>query len=217
MSSPLQQHQLLYEFGAVQMTFKDYLPYLWAVLTTAIGLGMWQYQLIAKRRYEVVEHALTIVGEAAQALHSVRRAEADALTWINIRQESFRPDVMLAIQSRIQQSAATFQELEAVAKSIGMHFGEDAAKSFVNLVALYTRICEAQSGLYFRGGAEKIYPTGEQTEQVAAWKKTLSVQEQGDAMTQEINDTERRIVIVFTKYLRPSIWRLFIPFWSWKN
>jgi len=56
--------------------FQAFLPYLGAVLTTVIGLGMWQYQLITKRRYEVVEHALTIAGEAAQALHYIRQAEA---------------------------------------------------------------------------------------------------------------------------------------------
>ena len=188
--------------------FQAFLPYLGAVLTTVIGLGMWQYQLITKRRYEIVEHALTIAGEAAHALHYIRQAEAGVLAVIQMHPQDPHPELWFTSQGRIQESAPTFQELEAVAKSIAMHFGEDAAQSFIELWAFYTKMGEAQMGLYFRSDAGKVYPTDEQTEQLGMWEKTLNAQDQDDTMTREINETEKRIEAGFTKYLRPSLWRL---------
>jgi hypothetical protein len=197
--------------------FQAFLPYIGAVLTTVIALGMWQYQLITKRRYEVVEHALTIAGEAAHALHYIRQAEAGVRALTQMNPQGPHPELWLTSQSRIQESAPTFQELEAVAKSIAMHFGEDAAQSFIALSAFYTKMGEAQTGLYFRSDARNVYPTDEQAEQLDMWKKTLNAQDQDDIMTREINETEKRIKAGFTKYLRPSLWRLFVPFWGWKN
>jgi hypothetical protein len=51
------------------MNLSAFIPYLGTILATIIALGMWQYQLITKRRYEVVERALTAVDDAVQALH----------------------------------------------------------------------------------------------------------------------------------------------------
>jgi hypothetical protein len=54
------------------MNFYSIMPALGTELAAVFGLGMWQYQLIAKRRYEVVEQALVAAGEAVQTLHFIR-------------------------------------------------------------------------------------------------------------------------------------------------
>jgi len=140
------------------VTFQAFLPYLGAVLTTVIALGMWQYQLITKRRYEVVEHALTIAGEAAHALHYIRQAEAGVRALTQMNPQGPHPEWWLTRQSRIQESAPTFQELQAVAKSIAMNFGEGAAQSFIALSAFYIKMGEAQTVYIFAAMHETCIP-----------------------------------------------------------
>lgn len=57
---------------------QQYLPYLVSLLTTIVGLGVWRYQLVAKRRYEVVERALIADDEAVGALTYIQEAENGA-------------------------------------------------------------------------------------------------------------------------------------------
>ncbi|CAK0115264.1 hypothetical protein [Burkholderia pseudomallei] len=199
------------------MTIKEMLGYLWALITTAIGLAMWQYQLIAKRRYDVAEHALTVAGKAAQALRHIRQAEASVEMAKRLNPQGPPLELWLARQTRIQESEEVFSELEAVSKLVAMHFGQAAATSFRDLAGVYAVICEAQTSLYYRGDAEKMYPSDEQTQRLAQTNAVLNAQERDDSIAQNIEETENRIDAQFSGYLRPNAWRLFLPFWSWKR
>lgn len=203
--------------GWADMTFKELLSYLWALITTAIGLAMWQYQLIAKRRYDVAEHALTVAGKAVQAFHHIRQAEASVEMTKRLSPQGPFPELWLVRQTRIQESAEIFSELEAASKLVAMHFGESATTSFRNLAAFYTAICEAQTDMYFRSNAEKMYPSDEQTQRLAQANAVLSAQERDDTVAQNIEEIENRIDAQFSGYLRPSAWRLFLPFWNRKR
>jgi hypothetical protein len=198
------------------MTLSAIIPYLGTALAAVFALGMWQYQLITRRRYEVVEHALTAVGDAVQALHCVRRAEIDAKAEAEQHPDGLRPSPWHATYARIQGADTVFQNLRASTKSIAMHFGDSATAKFKELQAIHDKICAAQIGLYFRRTEEKIFPTPEQNARVEALKLTLSAQDENDPLTQQIDEIERGIQKQFSKYLRPSALRLFIPFWGWK-
>jgi hypothetical protein len=199
------------------MVMKDLLSYLWALITTAIGLAMWQYQLIAKRRYDVAETALTIAARAVQALHNIRQAEASVEMAKRLSPQGPPPELWLARQTRIQESAEVFSELESASKLVAMHFGQLAATSFRDLAGVYAVICDAQTSLYYRSDAERMYPRDEQTQRLAQTNAVLNAQERDDSIAQNIEETENRINAQFSGYLRPNAWRLFLPFWNWKR
>jgi hypothetical protein len=197
------------------VSFSLVIPYVGAIVTAVVALGFWQYQLIAKRRYEVVEAALATVGEAAQALHYIRRAEADAKEAAALHPEGLRPYAWLAAHARIQETEAVFRNLGSSSKLVAMHFGDGATTTFTELQNIHREICDAQNSLYFRRPEEKLYPTPEHQANVELWKSTLTASENNDPITQRIDAVERRIKGQFGKYLRPNALRLFIPFWGW--
>jgi hypothetical protein len=52
-------------------------PILITVLVAVLGFRAWYWQLVAKRRFEVAEHALTVFGRASEALHRIRQGFVD--------------------------------------------------------------------------------------------------------------------------------------------
>jgi len=200
------------------MTNKDIFGYAWTLFVGVAGLGLWQYQLIAKRRYEVVEQALTAVGLAVQALHYIRRTKQDVVDPSVQRNPGLPPpDLFLATQGRLQDNSGVFENLDLASRAIEMHFGNDAATLFRRLSSVHTRLWEAQTGFWLRSDAEELYPTDDLAGQRDAWKAYLYAQESGDAVAQEIKAIDTGIKKAFGAYLRPSFWRLFFPPKGWKK
>lgn len=200
------------------MTYKDIFGYAWTLFVGVAGLGLWQYQLIAKRRYEIVEQALTAVGLAVQALHQIRRTKKDVVDLAVQRNPKLPPpDLWLATHERLQDNAGVFENLDTVGRAIEMHFGKDAATLFRRLSSVHARLWEAQSGYWYRSDAEKVLPTDEQARQRDAWKAYLYAQASGDAVTLEIDIIDAGIKKAFGAYLRPNFWRLFFPPRGWKR
>lgn len=197
------------------MNFSTFIPYIGTILATVVGLGFWQYQLIAKRRYEVVETALTTVGEAVQALHYIRLAESDAKEAVAFHPEGLHSDAWLAAYTRMQETEAAFRNLGSSTKLVAMHFGDEATATFTKLQNIHRELCDAQNSLYFRRPDEKLYPTPKHQTDVEVWKFTLTASEMVGPITQQIDAVERRIKGQFGKYLCPNALRLFIPFWGW--
>jgi len=128
---------------------------------TVLGLGIWRYQLIARRKYQVAEQALTVAHQAVADIHAIRRAVSDSH-----RDEEQYPDAIhvqpwLAINSRVQASSANFENLRTTLRLVTMHFGDSAATPFWNLDNIYNKICTAQMDVYWKSKPEKMYPTPE--------------------------------------------------------
>jgi len=198
------------------MNLAPFIPYIGTAAATVFGLGMWQYQLITKRRYEVVEQALTVVGVAARKLHYIRAADMDAKEQARRQPGFIQSNPWGTTYPRIQETISAFQDLDATGRAIAMHFGESAAAEIKELEGIYGRVCAAQSSLYFMRPAEKRYATPDHTVSVAEWQATLNAQPDGDQISREIDAVDGRIRSRFQRYLRPSIFRLFVPFWGWK-
>jgi hypothetical protein len=194
------------------MNLAPFVPYIGTAATSAFALGMWQYQLIAKRRYEVVEQALTAVGEATRKLHYIRAADMDAKEQAK-RQPGFIPSSPFGTTyPRIEETASVFHELDAAGRAIAIHFGERAAAGIRELATIYGRVCGAQAAIYFIRPEEKLYPGPGQEALVAEWKTTLNAQPGGDEISREIDAAARQVEAEFKNYLRPGFWRFFIPF-----
>ena len=187
-------------------------PFGW-LLAAVGGLGVWRYQLISKRRYEIAEQALTAGEAAAMGLHYIRQTEADALSPENETAE-FRPDLFVLRQGRFQQTETSFSALDQASKAIAMHFGNDGAKPFCELQSVQKSLIAAHLELYRKGPAERLYPTTEQRDRWEQSKRTLSIQGADDPITRRIDDSCALIRHRFGKYLRPPLWRLFLPFWD---
>lgn len=190
---------------------KEYLPYLVSLVTTAIGLGIWRYQLMAKRRFEVIERALIGADDAVRALHHIRDAESDAAKMARIVVDSPRPDRWLSTYQRIQEHSVTFEELQAITRLVTMHFGEDSGREFTKLLQLHKQICDAHAALYHRGYAEKLYPSVPYEQGVEEWKSVVSSDGENDRLTTQITDIGKKISERFAKYMRPTGLSLFLP------
>jgi hypothetical protein len=120
----------------------------------------------------------------------------------------------LGVHTRIQETDQTFRDLDQVSKSIAMHFGDAAAKPFFDLPSVYDRVSAAELALHHTKAAEGMYPTPRQKEQWEERKRLLSCQGSGDPVTAHIDEIRVAIKDRFGKYLRPNLWRLFLPHWD---
>jgi hypothetical protein len=179
-----------------------------------VGLGIWRYQLIAKRRYEIAEQALTVVNAAVIALYRIRRAKADSEAIASLNPEGLNAEPWMATQFALQGSDADFTNLDSASKLIAMHFGDKTAQPFLDLQEIHRDMWAAQRGLYHRRPAQRVYPTPDEKRQLDEWKRALSQQADDDVITQRIDALDRTIKSRFAKHLRPSIWRLFLPSWE---
>lgn len=190
---------------------QQYLPYLVSLLTTFIGLGIWRYQLVAKRRYEVVERALIAADEAIGALVYIREAENDMAKAAAMAPGSPRPDPWMPTYQRIQEREDTFQELRAATRLVTMHFGEPSGRDFSDLLQVHKKVCEAHAALFHRGAAEQLYPSASDKENSEAWKGVVISNGENDKVAREVADIEERISARFAKYLRPSLLSHLLP------
>lgn len=188
-----------------------YPPFVLFVIATFVGFAIWRCQLLGKRRYEVVERALVAAGDAARALRDIRRRESDAAKMAEIDGGGFRPQAGLPTLQRMQEHAATFEELEAATRSVSMHFGEEAGDAFSELSGVYRQICDAHTALFFPGAAERLYPTIPYKEGAEIWKRVVSSDRVDDDLSRQITSIEETISTRFGRYLRPGIIRLFWP------
>jgi hypothetical protein len=190
---------------------QQYLPYLVSLLTTVVGLGIWRYQLVAKRRYEVIERALIAADDAVGALTYIREAENDAAKAAAVAPVSPRFSPWMPTYQRIQEHVATFQELRAVARLVTMHFGEPFGREFTDLLRVHKEICDAHAALFHRGYAERLYPTVSYEEGSGAWKSVVSSNGESDRVANRVADIGERISARFAKYMRPSVLSHFHP------
>jgi hypothetical protein len=190
---------------------QQYFPYLVSLLTTVVGLGIWRYQLVAKRRYEVVERALVAADDAVGALTYIREAENDAAKAEAVAPDGLRSPPWMPTYERIQEHVATFKELGAVARLVTMHFGEPFGREFAELIRLYKEICDAHAALLHRGYAERLYPTVSYEEGSGVWKSVVSSNGEGDRVASQVADIGERISARFAKYMRPSVLSHFLP------
>ena len=190
---------------------QQYLPYLVSLLTTVLGLGIWRYQLVAKRRYEVVERALIAVDEAVGALTYIRDAENDAAKAAAAAPDSLKLASWMPTYQRIQEHVATFQELRAVARLVTMHFGEPFGREFSDLLQVHKEICDAHAALLHRGYAERLYPSVSYEEGSRAWKSVVSSNGESDSVANQVADIRERISARFARYMRPSVLSHLLP------
>lgn len=190
---------------------QQYLPYLVSLVTTAIGLSIWRYQLVAKRRYEVIERVLVGADEAVRALHYIREAERDAEKVATLEPNGPRLAPWMSTYQRIQEHPATFDELRAVTRLIKMHFGEAFGREFVDLLQIYKEICDAHAALFHRGYAERLYPSVSFEKGAGAWRSVVSSSGEGDRVANQIADIGTRISSRFAKYMRPTLLHLLLP------
>ncbi|WP_206742294.1 hypothetical protein [Burkholderia gladioli] len=174
---------------------QQYVPYLVSLLTTVIGLGMWRYQLFAKRRFEVVERALIAADDAVDALTYIREGENDAAKAAAVSPDHTGFSAWMPTYQRIQEHVATFQELRAVARLVRMHFGEPFGSAFVDLLRIHTEICNAHAALFHRGYAERLYPSVSYEEGSAVWKSVVTSSAESDRVADRISDIDKRISV----------------------
>ncbi len=191
-----------------------YLPYLVSLFTTVVGLVIWRYQLIAARRYEVVERAIIAAEDAASALTEIREAENDMEKDARVMSGSVRLAAWMATYQAIQQHESTFQELRAATRLVTMHLGEAAGSSFSNLLTLHKDVCNASGALLFRGRAERLFPTVSYEQGVVEWKRLVRSTSEGDPVAPQIADNMRKISQLGEQYLRPSIARRRAQMWG---
>ncbi|WP_186055605.1 hypothetical protein [Burkholderia gladioli] len=190
---------------------QQYLPYLVSLLTTVLGLGIWRYQLVAKRRYEVVERALIAADEAVGALTYIRDAENDAEKAAAVAPDSLRLAPWMPTYQRIQEHAATFQELRAVARLVTMHFGEPSGREFSELLQVHQEICDAHAALLHCGYAERLYPSVSYEDGSRVWKSVVSLTGESDRVANQVADIGERISARFARYMRPSFLSHLLP------
>lgn len=183
-----------------------------ALATVIVGLGIWRYQLIAARRYNVVEQALTAANQAVSDLHYIRRARSDADAFAAMNPDSLRHTPWYESQTRIQGADENFRNLSQAAKAIELHFGQRKSESFDELTKIYNSLITAQGYIYFRWpAAEKVYTKAEK-DQIRDYEKILSCQGDGDPITSKIDMIDKNLKRNFWKYIRPNILRLFLPY-----
>jgi hypothetical protein len=190
---------------------QKYLPFLVSLVTTFIGLGIWRYQLVAKRRFEVVERALIGADDAVRALSSIREAESDAAKTATVMPDSPRPAPWMATLQRIQEHAEIFEELRVVARLVSMHFGEAFGRDFLELLRIHDELRDAHAALLYRGYAERLYPSVSYEEGSCTWKSVVSSNGESDRVATQIADIADRISERFAKYMRPTLFRYFLP------
>ena len=83
------------------------------IATTIVGLGIWRYQLIAARRYNVVKQALTAADRTVSDRHHIRRARSDADAFAAVNPDSLTNIPWHGSQIRIEgnMSSDTLQIL----------------------------------------------------------------------------------------------------------
>ena len=190
------------------MTLSLFISPLTTLVTVVLGLGVWRYQLIEKRRYEIAEQALTVASKVAASLHQVRRAEADADALILLHPEMIRAAPWYATYMQLQGSEAEAQSFSDAVKGVAMHFGNEAAAPLSQLQALRARVASAHSRLFYQ--SEKAAPTARQLDE---WKCVVSQGGDDDPIARQIDELDKKIQKQFDKYLRPSFWGLLLPFW----
>lgn len=193
------------------MTIISLTPYILALITWVIALGMWQYQLITKRRYEIAEQALSAAGKAVSSLHHIRNAKID----MEIETEELghkSQETWLVTQQRLQDADAIFSHLRTCVQFVEMHFGSEATRQFDELSRVYSDMCIAQKKIHFRSPALKMYPSDDFQSRLQSWKDLLISEAAPDPTFEKINSIHQNIVNRYQKYLRPSLFRLFVPY-----
>lgn len=190
---------------------EQYLPYVVSLITTVAGLGIWRYQLVAKRRYEVVERALIAADDAIEALTYIREAENDAAKAAMAVPESLRFAPWIPTYQRIQEHGATFHELRAAARLVTMHFGEPFGGEFSELLEVHKQLCDAHAALLHRGYAERLYPSVRYNDGYETWKSVVSANGESDRLAHKIVDIGGRISQRFVRYMRPSVLSHLLP------
>jgi len=194
------------------MTFFSILvPFASFLATTVIGLGIWRYQLIAQRKYQIADEALAAADQAVVDITSIRRAISDARLDVERHPDAIPVQPWAATSARLQEASPHFENFVTAMKSVERHFGKEAAKPFHELKVIYDRICEAQNGLYFRGAPQRMYPTPEDVRQLEDWKRTVEDQGNADPITLKADIAQKAINERFRKHLHPNILRLFLP------
>lgn len=181
------------------------------LVTIFLGLGYWRYQMISKRRYEVAEDALVVAGEVVAAFSYIRKAESDSLD-PDVERREFKQDPYVLIQGRLQETGHTFTELDRVTKSITMHFGDAANEPFSELLSIYNEHCTAQTKLFRRSHADKLYEQAEKKALWDEWKNTIFQREADDPFAARIDAACAAAKKRYVPIMRPNFWRLFVPF-----
>jgi hypothetical protein len=184
------------------------------IVASFVGLAVWRYQMIGKRRYDVAEEVLDAAHAAVVCLHQIRRARAQADLFASANPDALRADQVMVTHTPLQAASLCFQQLDAKANAITWHFGQKAAQPLIDLQAVYRRLWEAQSGLFYGHPADRRYATADQKHQREEWERALVEQPDDDPLTREIDALGQSVTVYFGKYLRPPIWRVLFPFWG---
>jgi hypothetical protein len=131
------------------------------IVASFVGLAVWRYQMIGKRRYDVAEEVLGAAHAAVVSLHQIRRARAQADLSASANPDALRPDQAMVTHTPLQTASFCFQQLDAKANAITWHFGQKAAEPLIDLQAVYRRLWDAQSGLFYGHPADRRYATAE--------------------------------------------------------
>lgn len=188
-----------------------YLPYLVSLITMFAGLGIWRYQLIAARRYEVIESALIAADDAVEALTQIREAENDMEWHVDWVPGSVPTASWMSTSQRIQQYESTYQDLRASTRLVTLHCGESFGREFSALLYVYERVINAHAALLFPGYAQRLDPTVSYAEGSVEWAGLVRSAGKSDSVAREIAEIKTRISARGKKYMRPSFQNYFLP------
>jgi hypothetical protein len=178
---------------------------------TILGLGVWRYQLIAQRRYQVAEQALLMTDKLISAINSIRSATSQSIEEGQRNPDGIPFQPWIAVSQQIQSSETYFEDFKSISNTILLHFGESTAKPFHEIRDTYQRICKAHVDIYYRSTSDRMYPTEDSKNKAQLRKEIIEDQGVNDPISSNIKLNHEKIRILLGRHIRPSYWRLFIP------
>lgn len=121
------------------------------VVAFGLGLFVWHRQLIAKRRFEVAEHAMTVYDRAAEALKRIRRSFVDqselyeVLAAVDQMPEPRRDRLpqWRVFTARTDKLSEAFDAIRPAQLLCELHVSSDASQALGELLTLRDRVLTA--------------------------------------------------------------------------
>lgn len=192
------------------------------IVTTVFGLGLWRYQMIGKRRYEVAEQVLQATGKVVSALRFARGRVAFAgegktrpLEPNETKYETERRNALYVPIERLVKNTSVFDDLAKLVDLCAAHFGEDAAKPLSTLLSVQVQIAQTAYLLIDMTEDHELH-TKEERETMRDLRQKLydHNDDPENAITKQIETAHAEIKRVYVPYLRPGWLKLFLPFWD---
>ena len=197
-----------------------------ALIVGYVGLIVWKYQTIFKRRTEVAEKARMTFAQVEDALSAIRNPFGTSLEdEAVVIPEDFKGKEGHYREygkffNRLEKNAAAFESIWEILESCRIHLGQEAADALFSLHVARNRVLIAAG--YLANTKKGSYgESPEETAQAKAfWMKQRSTLYEAksmpeyDTLTVEIAEARQKLEAACHPYLELPAWRTALPWFN---